>query len=69
MRLALFERREEKMYMLHSPRMGIIHTELQYLGMASQVYTGYLEFLREIEPVQETENLQPLPLPFLYENG
>lgn len=69
MRLALFERRDEKMYMLHSPRMGIIHTELQYLGMASQVYTGYLEFLREIGPVQETENLQPLPLPFLYENG
>lgn len=69
MRLDFFERRDEKMYMLHSPRMGIIHTELQYLGMASQVYTGYLEFLREIEPVQETENLQPLPLPFLYENG
>ncbi|MDM5357332.1 hypothetical protein ACDZ29_15275 [Peribacillus sp. RS7] len=57
------------MYMLHSPRIGIIHTELQYLGMASQVYTGYLEFLREIDPVQETENLQPLPLTFLYENG
>lgn len=69
MRLAFFERRDEKMYMLHSPRIGIIHTELQYLGMASQVFTAYLEFLREIEPVQETENLQPLPLPFLYENG
>ncbi|MBT2665030.1 hypothetical protein J7J00_05945 [Bacillus sp. ISL-4] len=57
------------MYMLHSPRNGIIHTELHYLGMASQVYTGFLEFISEIEPIQETENLQPAPLLFLYENG
>ncbi|MDP1420957.1 hypothetical protein Q8G35_21895 [Peribacillus simplex] len=57
------------MYMLHSPRKGIIHTELHYLGMASKVYTGYLEFLSEIEPKQETEYLQPSPLPFLKENG
>ncbi|WP_185147918.1 hypothetical protein [Peribacillus simplex] len=56
------------MYMHHSPMMGIIHTELQYLGMASQVYTGYLEFIGEIDPVQESEDQQPLPLPFLYEN-
>lgn len=57
------------MYMLHSPRMGTIHTELHYLGMASQVYSGYLEYLMNIEPVQETDNLQSLPLPFLFENG
>ncbi|MGE7761364.1 hypothetical protein [Peribacillus sp. NPDC097895] len=57
------------MYMLHSPRMGTIHTELHYLGMASQVYSGFLEYLMNIEPVQETDNLQSLPLPFLFENG
>ncbi|WP_260284367.1 hypothetical protein [Peribacillus aracenensis] len=57
------------MYMYHSPQKGIIHTELHYLGMASQVYTGYLEFISEIEPIQETENLQPAPLLFLDENG
>ncbi|CAH0287986.1 hypothetical protein ACIROD_09105 [Peribacillus sp. NPDC101481] len=57
------------MYMLHSPRKGIIHTELHYLGMASQVYSGYLEFLSEIDPIQETEHLQPPLLPFLNENG
>ena len=57
------------MYMLHSPRKGIIHTELHYLGMASQVYSGYLEFLSEIEPIQESEYLQPPPHPFLNENG
>ncbi|WP_185150886.1 hypothetical protein AAEY33_04605 [Peribacillus simplex] len=57
------------MYMLHSPQNGIIHTELHYLGMASQVYTGFLEFISEIEPIQETENLQPDPILFIYENG
>ncbi|MFE4813301.1 hypothetical protein ACFQ9Y_19540 [Peribacillus simplex] len=57
------------MYMLHSPRNGIIHTELHYLGMASQVYTGFLEYISEIEPMHETENLQPAPNLFLYENG
>ncbi|MFJ7471526.1 hypothetical protein ACIQWI_23670 [Peribacillus frigoritolerans] len=56
------------MYLLHSPRKGIIHTEIHYLGMASQVYTGYLQFLSEIEPKQETEYLQA-PLPFSYGNG
>ncbi|MFF2456107.1 hypothetical protein [Peribacillus simplex] len=56
------------MYMYHSPQKGIIHTELHYLGMASQVYTGYLEFISEIEPIQETENLPPAPLLFLDEN-
>ncbi|MGG4266801.1 hypothetical protein [Peribacillus simplex] len=40
------------MYMHHSPMMGIIHTELQYLGMASQVYTGFLKFIMESDPVQ-----------------
>ncbi|MCK1993161.1 hypothetical protein GW626_04255 [Peribacillus muralis] len=53
------------MYMLHSPRMGIIHTELQYLGMASQVYPGYLEFQKDIETVPGRENLQPLSAPLI----
>ncbi|MED3786627.1 hypothetical protein P4576_05090 [Peribacillus frigoritolerans] len=57
------------MYLLHSPRKGIIHTELHYLGMASQVYTGYLQFLSEIEPKQETEYYLQTPLPFSYGNG
>ncbi len=52
------------MYLLHSPRKGIIHTELHHLGMASQVYTGYLQFLSEIEPIQETEYLQAPLSPF-----
>ncbi|WP_155645529.1 MULTISPECIES: hypothetical protein [Peribacillus] len=51
------------MYMHHSPRMGIIHTELPYLGMAAQVYTGFLEFQKDVETVQETENRQSLSAP------
>ncbi len=46
--------------MQYSPRMGIIHTELPYLGMASQVYTGFLEFQKDIETVQDTEGKQSL---------
>ncbi|MGE6377389.1 hypothetical protein [Peribacillus muralis] len=51
------------MYMHHSPRTGIIHTELPYLGMASQVYTGYLEFQKNFEAVPEIENRQSLSAP------
>jgi hypothetical protein len=40
------------MYMLYSPRVGIIHPETDYLGMAAQVYFGFFEYLTEIEQLQ-----------------
>lgn len=45
------------MYILYSPKTGTIHPETQdpYLGMASAIYTGFLEYLQEMEPVQEIE--------------
>ncbi|WP_162878766.1 hypothetical protein [Peribacillus butanolivorans] len=56
------------MYMLHSHKMGTIHTEMHYLGMASQVFAGYLEFLQDSEQVQDTAYLHPLSFSTLCES-
>lgn len=48
-------KRRTNMYILYSPKTGTIHPETQnpYLGIASVIYTGFLEYLQEMEQAQE----------------
>jgi hypothetical protein len=42
------------MFLIYSPGMGIIQRETHDLGMASQVFVGFLAYLKEMDVGQET---------------
>ncbi|SFC25267.1 hypothetical protein SAMN05443252_102413 [Bacillus sp. OV322] len=44
------------MYMLYIPDENIINLENHSAGMASQVYSGFFEYLRQLDQEEESKN-------------
>jgi hypothetical protein len=45
-----------ELYLIYSPGMGIIQLDTHDLGMASQVFAGFLAYLKEMDDGQVADD-------------